>query len=349
MTSMRTAVPRLVTATQSLAITKELVKSALAAILLRRGLYEPDQFVPLKLVGADVPSLKRDHPGNARLLQILHDGIFDALARGHLHEAMVSVYRGAKTNVLETYTLTVEYAATAAGTKRVMVATSERAPTVRIHVRRGDAAPVELGTASATTLDALRAQVARALADLDRAVASLEPLPPRCDVTMYLTYQATAPADYEPAHFITCAFPPTPPPLADDLAMMASPFHAVTMAMAARAGARPPPDAPASADLTRARQPASRPASPAPLPPPADPAPPRRARTARPVHSLSSTRFRLPASPPTGPLSSTPPSTPPRTTPSTSAPRAQLFAPRSTVQRNPHKLFDRGIGLLLAT
>ncbi|KNE64029.1 hypothetical protein AMAG_09087 [Allomyces macrogynus ATCC 38327] len=43
---------------------------------------------------------------------------------------------------------------------------------------------------------------------------------------MYLTYQATAPADYEPAHFITCAFPPTPPPLADDLAMMASPFHA---------------------------------------------------------------------------------------------------------------------------
>ncbi|KAJ3363264.1 hypothetical protein GGF32_004530 [Allomyces javanicus] len=315
-TTVPTTVPRLVTATQSLAITKELVKSALAAILLRRGLYEPDQFVPLKLVGADVPSLKRDHPGNARLLQILHDGIFDALARGHLHEAMVSVYRGAKTNVLETYTLTVEYSAPAAaavGSGCAMAATSGRTPTVRIHVRRGDAAPVELGTASAATVDALRAQVAQALADLDHAVASLEPLPPRCDVTMYLTYQATAPVDYEPAHFIPCAFPPTPPPSSadDELTMMASPFHAVTMATAARVGNRPPPGVPNSATVAATRRPTSKPVMATPQTPPAPAVPPRRAPTTRPAHSISSTRFRLPASPPTGPPSSTPASTPP--------------------------------------
>ncbi|KAJ3374206.1 hypothetical protein GGF31_008424 [Allomyces arbusculus] len=335
MTTVPTTVPRLVTATQSLAITKELVKSALAAILLRRGLYEPDQFVPLKLVDADVPALQRDHPGNARLLQvrfpcanllhsvaaaltslideILHDGIFDALARGHLHEAMVSVYRGAKTNVLETYTLTVEYSAPAAdGMGRAMAATSGRTPTVRIHVRRGDAAPIKLGTASAATVDALRAQVARALADLDQAVASLEPLPPRCNVTMYVTYQSTAPVDYEPAHFIPCAFPPTPPPSAEDLTMIGSPFHAVTMAIAARVGDRPPPDARDSATVAAARQPGST-IPPTPPTPPAPAVPPRRARTTRSAHSISSTRFRLPASPPTGPPSSTPPSTPPHT------------------------------------
>ncbi len=75
-----------ITREQSLALTRNLVRTSIASIAFVRGLLPDDDFKTINLSGLTVRQIVPNSPDAKLLIQWIEDGIFSALAKNYLDE-----------------------------------------------------------------------------------------------------------------------------------------------------------------------------------------------------------------------------------------------------------------------
>jgi hypothetical protein len=216
----------LVTATTSLTATKQLFHAALSCIAYVRGLFPEENFAPSVLGDLQLKMLKRDFTKeNSALLNMLEDGVFDALEQRYLRSMTLVIFQHLDKpfDILESYKFQVSYP------------DNEAKLTVSDH--RGQL--IDSPVSPQTPVD-LRKQTLRLIRSLVLMVQTLSDLPDQCYLSIVLKYyDQRTPIQYEPKYFKAAPMNAPEEPhfifpvkVKAEIGELKSPFHQLNLELA---------------------------------------------------------------------------------------------------------------------